>query len=252
MKLLLLTSTLLCLAAQTAPSQPAPTDAQTLQEVQAENQKLRDDLAAAQKRIKQLESANGSKTVPAGAPAAPPSDAKADLMGNPIAVLDFFQKKFAEDMTKRRVPLPQEKDSKAARQVYLGKAKEWCEGINRTTYSIEWRGRIVSVGEVKGGNQDFEFQCVSADNKSNFGRLVPASIIKTNAPQLATAMADREAIWIMTATLVPATYVDPEMVQPNTFDNPQLAGPCVAFKFQLKVLRLYPEKGAPAPTPKEN
>ena len=74
------------------------TDAEKLQAVQMENQKLRDDLAAAQKRIKELESGSAKATTPT--PRAPIAlDPTAELMGNPIAILDFFQKKFTEDIS---------------------------------------------------------------------------------------------------------------------------------------------------------
>ena len=64
------------------------TDAQKLQDAQTENQKLRDELAAAKSRIQELERATGTPTVVA--PSTPThADATAELMGNPIAVLDF-------------------------------------------------------------------------------------------------------------------------------------------------------------------
>ena len=115
MKSILLSAIICAFAGQTTP---APTDAQKLQEVQSENQKLRDQLAAAQKRVQELE-ASAQKS-PALAPTTTTptnADAAADLMGNPIAVLDFFQKKFTEDMAKRHVALPLETDSKATRQL---------------------------------------------------------------------------------------------------------------------------------------
>ncbi len=138
MKSILLSAILCAFAGQTTPT---PTDAQKLQEVQVENQKLRDQLAAAQKRVQELEAA--AQKSPASAPTTttpPLADATADLMGNPIAVLDFFQKKFTEDMAKRRVALPMETDSKSTRQLYLVEAKKWIDAMNRATpYAIEWR-----------------------------------------------------------------------------------------------------------------
>ena len=170
-------------------------------------------------------------------------------MGNPIAVLDFLQKKFSEDMAKRRVALPLETDSKSARQLYLVEAKKWIDSMNRATpYSVEWRGRIVELAVAVAGNRTFEFQCVSADNKRNFGRVFSATILGANAPQLGDTLPDQTTIWRMIGALSPTLFVEPEMLTPNTFDNPPLVGPCVAFKFQVKPLRLFVEKGA-QPTP---
>jgi hypothetical protein len=249
---ILLASLLLAFPGQTAP---APSDAQRLQEAQAENQKLRDELAAARERIRQLEAANGTKApgaAPADKPAAPAADATADLMGNPIAVLDFFKKKFAEDMAKRHVAMPQEKDSKQTRQLYVSRVKDWTEANNRVTYGVEWRGRITGFGAAKGGSQELEFQCVSPDNRNNFGRAVQVSVNRGAAPQLGASAPDRESIWIMSATLVPMLSVAPDQLEPNTFDQPPLVGPCATLKYQLKVTRLYPEKAAAAPPMNEN
>ena len=238
----------------TAQTTPAPTPAQQLQEVQAENQKLREQLAASQKRVGELEAAanqpsTAPQTAPAGNTAPTNADATADLMGNPIAVLDFLQKKVSEDMAKRRVALPLETDSKSARQLYLVEAKKWIDSMNRATpYSVEWRGRIVELAVAVAGNRTFEFQCVSADNKRNFGRVFSATILGANAPQLGDTLPDHTTIWRMIGALSPTLFVEPEMLTPNTFDNPPLVGPCVAFKFQVKPLRLFVEKGA-QPTP---
>ena len=241
MKSILLSAILCAFSGQTTPT---PTDTQKLQEVQVENQKLRDQLAAAQKRVQELEAA--AQKSPALAPTTTTptgADATADLMGNPIAVLDFFQKKFTEDMAKRRIALPLETDSKSTRQLYLVEAKKWIDAMNRTTpYAIEWRGRIVELAVGASGNRSFEFQCVSADNKRNFGRVVSATILGSNAPQLGDALPERDVIWRMSGTLTPMLFAEPEMLVPNTFDNPPLVGPCVAYKIQLKPLRLYPEK----------
>jgi len=249
MKSILLSAIICAFAGQTTPT---PTDAQKLQEVQAENQKLRDQLAAAQKRVQELEAA--AQKSPALAPTTTTpttADATADLMGNPIAVLDFFQKKFTEDMAKRHVALPMETDSKSTRQLYLVEAKKWIDAMNRATpYAIEWRGRIVELAVGAGGNRTFEFQCVSADNKRNFGRVVSATILASNAPQLGDTMPERDVIWRMSGTLTPTLFAEPEMLTPNTFDNPPLVGPCVAYKFQVRPVRLYPEKVAQTATPK--
>jgi hypothetical protein len=48
----------------------------------------------------------------------------------------------------------------------------------------------------------------------------------------------------MTATLEPLLELAPEMLEPNTFDNPPLVGPCVTFKYKLSVGRLYTEKNS--------
>ena len=245
MKSILLCAILFVFTGQPAAAQMEnQTEAEKLQEAQAENQKLRDELAAAQKRIKELEAATAKTVTPPNPPTSAPIQANpaADFMGNPIAVLDFFNKKFAQDMAKKRVALPQDKDNKATRQAYLAKAKDWLDAINRTTYSIDWRGRVTELGAANGPNQEFEFQCISPDNKLNYGRVTFASILKSNAPQLATTVPDKDVIWKMSATLEPLLELDPEMLEPNTFDNPPLVGPCVTFKFKLSVGRLYTEK----------
>lgn len=245
MKSILLCAILFVFTGQPAAAQMEnQTEAEKLQEAQAENQKLRDELAAAQKRIKELEAATAKPVTPPNPPTSAPIQANpaADFMGNPIAVLDFFNKKFAQDMAKKRVALPQDKDNKATRQAYLAKAKDWLDAINRTTYSIDWRGRVTELGAANGPNQEFEFQCISPDNKLNYGRVTFASILKSNAPQLATTVPDKDVIWKMSATLEPLLELDPEMLEPNTFDNPPLVGPCVTFKFKLTVGRLYTEK----------
>ena len=247
MKSILLCAILFVFTGQPAAAQiDNQTEALKLQETQAENQKLRDELAAAQKRIKELEAAAAKPIAPPNSPTPAPIQANpaADFMGNPIAVLDFFNKKFAQDMAKKRVALPQEKDTKATRQVYLAKAKEWLDAINRTTYSIDWRGRVTELGAANGPNQEFEFQCISPDNKSNYGRVTFASILKSNAPQLATKVTEKDVIWKMSATLEPLLELAPEMLEPNTFDNPPLVGPCVTFKYKLSVGRLYTEKNS--------
>ena len=247
MKSILLCAILFVFTGQPAAAQMEnQTEAEKLQEAQAENQKLRDELAAAQKRIKELEAATAKPVTPPNPTTSAPIQANpaADFMGNPIAVLDFFNKKFAQDMAKKRVALPQEKDNKSTRQAYLAKAKDWLDAINRTTYSIDWRGRVTELGAANGPNQEFEFQCISPDNKLNYGRVTFASILKSNAPQLATTVPDKDVIWKMSATLEPLLELDPEMLEPNTFDNPPLVGPCVTFKFKLSVGRLYPEKNS--------
>ena len=247
MKFILLCVILCSFAAHPASAQMEnQTEAQKLQETQAENQKLRDELAAAQKRIKELEAAAAKPTTPPNSPTPAPIQANpaADFMGNPIAVLDFFNKKFAQDMAKKRVALPQEKDNKATRQAYLAKAKDWLDAINRTTYSIDWRGRVTELGAANGPNQEFAFQCISPDNKLNYGRVTFTSILKSNAPQLASTVPDKDVIWKMTATLEPLLELAPEMLEPNTFDNPPLVGPCVTFKYKLSVGRLYTEKNS--------
>ena len=247
MKSILLCAILFVFTGQPAAAQMEnQTEAEKLQEAQAENQKLRDELAAAQKRIKELEAATAKTVTPPNPPTSAPIQANpaADFMGNPIAVLDFFNKKFAQDMAKKRVALPQDKDNKATRQAYLAKAKDWLDAINRTTYSIDWRGRVTELGAANGPNQEFEFQCISPDNKLNYGRVTFASILKSNAPQLATTVPDKDVIWKMSATLEPLLELDPEMLEPNTFDNPPLVGPCVTFKFKLSVGRLYTEKNS--------
>ena len=78
----------------------------------------------------------------------------------------------------------------------------------------------------------------------HYGRVTFASILKSNAPQLATTVPDKDVIWKMSATLEPLLELDPEMLEPNTFDNPPLVGPCVTFKFKLSVGRLYTEKNS--------
>jgi len=247
MKFILLCLILCSFAAHPAAAQMEnQTEAQKLQETQAENQKLRDELAAAQKRIKELEAAAAKPTTPpnSSTPAPIQANPAADFMGNPIAVLDFFNKKFAQDMAKKRVALPQEKDNKATRQAYLAKAKDWLDAINRTTYSIDWRGRVTELGAANGPNQEFAFQCISPDNKLNYGRVTFTSILKSNAPQLASTVPDKDVIWKMTATLEPLMELAPEMLEPNTFDNPPLVGPCVTFKYKLSVGRLYTEKNS--------
>ena len=247
MKSILLCAILFVFTGQPAAAQvDNQTEALKLQETQAENQKLRDELAAAQKRIKELEAAAAKPTTPPNPPTTAPIQANpaADFMGNPIAVLDFFNKKFAQDMAKKRVALPQEKDNKATRQAYLAKAKDWLDAINRTTYSIDWRGRVTELGAANGPNQEFAFQCISPDNKLNYGRVTFTSILKSNAPQLASTVPDKDVIWKMTATLEPLLELAPEMLEPNTFDNPPLVGPCVTFKYKLSVGRLYTEKNS--------
>jgi hypothetical protein len=247
MKFILLCVILFSIAAHPASAQMEnQTEAQKLQETQAENQKLRDELAAAQKRIKELEAAAAKPTTPPNSPtpASIQANPAADFMGNPIAVLDFFNKKFAQDMAKKRVALPQEKDNKATRQAYLAKAKDWLDAINRTTYSIDWRGRVTELGAANGPNQEFAFQCISPDNKLNYGRVTFTSILKSNAPQFASTVPDKDVIWKMTATLEPLLDLAPEMLEPNTFDNPPLVGPCVTFKYKLSVGRLYTEKNS--------
>ena len=247
MKFILLCVILCSIAAHPASAQMEnQTEAQKLQETQAENQKLRDELAAAQKRIKELEAAAAKPTTPHNSPTSAPIQANpaADFMGNPIAVLDFFNKKFAQDMAKKRVALPQEKDNKATRQAYLAKAKDWLDAINRTTYSIDWRGRVTELGAANGPNQEFAFQCISPDNKLNYGRVTFTNILKSNAPQFASTVPDKDVIWKMTATLEPLLELAPEMLEPNTFDNPPLVGPCVTFKYKLSVGRLYTEKNS--------
>ena len=127
MKFILLCVVLCSFAAHPASAQMEnQTEAQKLQETQAENQKLRDELAAAQKRIKELEAAATKPIAPPNSPTPAPIQANpaADFMGNPIAVLDFFNKKFAQDMAKKRVALPQEKDTKATRQIIRLRKKE--------------------------------------------------------------------------------------------------------------------------------
>lgn len=247
MKSILLCAILFVFTGQPAAAQvDNQTEALKLQETQAENQKLRDELAAAQKRIKELEAAAAKPITPPNSPTPAPIQANpaADFMGNPIAVLDFFNKKFAQDMAKKRVALPQEKDNKATRQAYLAKAKDWLDAINRTTYSIDWRGRVTELGAANGPYQEFAFQCISPDNKLNYGRVTFASILKSNAPQLASTVPDKDVIWKMTATLEPLLELAPEMLEPNTFDNPPLVGPCVTFKYKLSVGRLYTEKNS--------
>ena len=221
----------------------SPTDAQKLQDAQTENQKLRDELAAAKSRIHELERATGTPTVVA--PSTPThADATAELMGNPIAVLDFCQKKFTEDLTKKNVALPLPKDTKSVRQLYLSKAKDWLEQMNRNKFPIVWRGRITHIGAANGPNQSFEFQCVSADNKRNFGRVANCTILKSNAPQLGSTVPDRDVIWTLNASLEPVLELNPDMTEPNTFDNPPLVGPCVTFRYKLNCLRLFPEKSS--------
>ncbi len=228
------------------------TDAEKLQAVQMENQKLRDDLAAAQKRIKELESGSAKTTTPT--PRTPIAlDPTAELMGNPIAILDFFQKKFTEDMTKARIPLPNQSDNKSTRQIYLAKSKEWIDLINRTKYPITWRGRITHLDESPGPYQTLEFQCVSADNSINFGRVTSVSILKSNAMQLGTTVPASDVIWTLNATLEPTFNLDPLMLERNTFDNPPLIGPCVTFRYKVTASRLFIEiPAAPdAPTQKK-
>lgn len=249
---------LFCIILFASTTQPASalqivqTDAENLQTVQTENQKLRAELAAAQKRIKELESASAKATTPA--PRTPIGlDPTAELMGNPIAILDFFQKKFTEDMTKARIPLPTQSDNKSTRQIYLAKSKEWIDLINRTKYPITWRGRITHLDESTGPYQALEFQCVSADNSTNFGRVTPVNILKSNAMQLGTTVPASDVIWTLNATLEPTFNLDPLMLERNTFDNPPLIGPCVTFRYKVTASRLFIEiPAAPeAPTQKK-
>ena len=86
MKAIFLCAILFASTARTANAmQTVQTDAEKLLAVQTENQKLRDDLAAAQKRIKELEGASLKTTTPTPR-ASTPLDPTTDLMGNPIAV----------------------------------------------------------------------------------------------------------------------------------------------------------------------
>lgn len=243
---LLLLCTVLCVGCLQSDSTSTP-DVPTLQDVLKENQTLKDQLAAAQLRIQQLENAQGTTPTgltPKGAVPISKADAKAELLGNPIAVLDFFQKKFSEDMAKKHIALPQEKDSKATRAQYLAEVKKWIDMMSRTSYPIDWRGRIVDLVVESDTTQTLEFQCVSPDNKNNFGRVEKVTISKSIAPLLGKSIPDREMIWRMPATLTPAFFCEPEMIEANTFDNPPLIGPCVAFKYQVKVQRIYPEKSS--------
>ncbi len=237
---------LLCAILFASITQPASaltsnqSDAQKLQDIQVENQKLRDELAAAKKRIQELESASGKSAAPT--PASARANPAADFMGNPIAVLDFLNKKFTQDMAQKRVAMPQVNDSKATRENYLAKAKEWIAGINRTSYSIDWRGRIVEMGASNGPYQEFQFQCVSSDNKTNYGRVIFASVLKSNAPNIGDSVAQTDSLWKMNATLEPTVILQADMLEPNTFDNPPLIAPCVAFQYKLVVNRLFMEK----------
>ncbi|MSR33831.1 MAG: hypothetical protein EXS12_03390 [Phycisphaerales bacterium] len=247
MNVILLPAILFAFASQTSP---APTETQKLQEAQVENRKLRDQLATAQKRIKELEAASG---MPTTAPVIPSfqTDPIADLMGNPIAVLDFFQKKFAEDMTKARIAMPQEKDSKNTRQIYLAKAKEWLDMNNRLKYSIVWRGRITELDPINGPYQTLEFQCVSTNNLNNFGRASSVTILRSYALQLGTTLPAPEVIWTLNATLEPTLIFDPALLERNTFDNPPLIGPCVAMRYKITGSRLFIEKTSAPEAPIE-
>ena len=247
MKSILLSAILCAFSCQTTPT---PTDAQKLQEVQVENQKLRDQLAAAQKRVQELEAAAQKSPALAPTTTTPPlADATADLMGNPIAVLDFFQKKFSEDMNQNRVPLPQETDTESTRKSYLGKAKGWLDMINRSKYPIVWRGRITEMNTIGNSNKEVQFQCISVDNKNNFGRPVALTISNSDAPQLGATLPASNVIWTLNATIEPMLNLDPNMLEPNTFDNPPLIGPCVSFRFKITSPRLFFEKSSAVSTP---
>ena len=249
MKAIFLCAILFASTARTANAmQTVQTDAEKLLAVQTENQKLRDDLAAAQKRIKELEGASLKTTTPTPR-ASTPLDPTTDLMGNPIAVLDFFQKKFSEDMNQNRVPLPQETDTESTRKSYLGKAKGWLDMINRSKYQIVWRGRITEMNTIGNSNKEVQFQCVSVDNKNNFGRPVALTISNSNAPQLGATLPASNVIWTLNATIEPMLNLDPTMLEPNTFDNPPLIGPCISFRFKITSPRLFFEKSSAVSAP---
>lgn len=145
-------------------------------------------------------------------------------------------------MTKDRVPLPKESDPESTRKQYLIKAKSWLDSINRVSYPIVWRGRVTEMNAGAGSNVDVQFQCVSADNKFNFGRPASIMILKSNALQLGPQLPAANVIWTLNATLEPDLNLDRSMLEPNTFDNPPLVGPFITFKYKLTSTRLFLEK----------
>jgi hypothetical protein len=227
--------------------------AQTATDLQAENQRLRNDLdqlkkdlKASQDRVKLLEqqiaamqqNRSSSNPPPAPEPEKVTVDESVPL-ASPRAMFNHLTTSYEADMSSIEIGAAGD----AKRRGYLRELQRWVAAANqRLRGPIKWHARLAEPWEVLSG-RTISLVAVDPVTDVQLGNAFAISLSRSTADRLAKLQDRGElGVLVLRGVLVPEVRIAEGRQTRGPIDNPPFIGPFTEFLFRVEVKSILPVK----------
>jgi hypothetical protein len=143
---------------------------------------------------------------------------------------------------------PRTLDGQRQRIVYERAVKSWLGRVHRELRApVEWHVRIVEIADA-GDQSVLRAQAVDPKTRAELGDPFPIVLDKSTRHKLDQLMERSDPdVLIVKGVLLPQPTMNPQRLEPGTFDKPPFIGPFAEFGFLIDAASVVPAREEPQP-----